>query len=85
MRIKVNEGFRIAGPDGNFGEGTELEVADIMGRTFVSAGVATEVKAEEVAPIEPDGSADIETADALGAPEKATRKRAPKKTARKGK
>lgn len=83
MKIKVNEGFRIAGPDGNFGAGSELEVSGVMGKTFVKAGVATEI-VEETAAVEPDGSADIETADAPPAPEKAARKRTTKKPARKG-
>lgn len=81
MKIKMNEGFRRAGPEGNDGPGQEITVPDNIGQAMIDNGVGTGV--EEADKVEPDGSADIETAEAPAAPEKATRKRAAKRT-RKG-
>ncbi len=50
MRIKLNDGRRMAGPNGNYGPGEEIEVPDKIGKQIIAAGHA--VESATVAPAE---------------------------------
>lgn len=43
MRIKLNDGRRMAGPNGNYGPGEEIDVPDKIGKQIIDAGHAAEV------------------------------------------